>query len=180
MKRADGINDQPATSGKNSYRNCSEIFCPHDDGPLHRPIISRHSQKWFPNARASMSSAASGSAAMAPVTSGSGGFLFPNGTSLAIRHPGVLNTSARADSQKRRSPVQNRQQCPDRLWGERTACCGTGGSVMRNRIDIDHIHSRAIVREIGERLRASLKPEPELPASLRGVCQDSTEKLSVL
>jgi hypothetical protein len=38
---------------------------------------------------------------------------------------------------------------------------------MRNGIDIDHIHSRAIVREIGERLRASLKPEPELPASLR-------------
>jgi hypothetical protein len=38
---------------------------------------------------------------------------------------------------------------------------------MRNRIDIDHKHSRAIVREIGERLRASLKPEPELPASVR-------------
>jgi hypothetical protein len=28
-------------------------------------------------------------------------------------------------------------------------------------------HSRAIVREIGERLQASLKPEPELPASVR-------------
>jgi len=38
---------------------------------------------------------------------------------------------------------------------------------MRNRIDIDHIHCRAIIREIGERLRASLKPEPKLPASLR-------------
>ncbi len=38
---------------------------------------------------------------------------------------------------------------------------------MPNRIDIDHKHSRAIVREIGERLRASLKPEPELPASIR-------------
>jgi len=38
---------------------------------------------------------------------------------------------------------------------------------MRNRIDIDHRHSWAIVREIGERLRASLKPEPELPASPR-------------
>jgi hypothetical protein len=38
---------------------------------------------------------------------------------------------------------------------------------MRNRIDIDHKHSRAIVREIGERLRASLKPEPELPPSVR-------------
>jgi len=38
---------------------------------------------------------------------------------------------------------------------------------MSNRIEIDHKHSRAIVREIGERLRASLKPEPELPPSLR-------------
>jgi hypothetical protein len=38
---------------------------------------------------------------------------------------------------------------------------------MPSRIDIDHKHSRAIVREIGERLRASLKPEPELPASVR-------------
>ena len=34
---------------------------------------------------------------------------------------------------------------------------------MPNRIDIDHTHSRAIAREIGERLHASLKPEPELP-----------------
>jgi hypothetical protein len=32
---------------------------------------------------------------------------------------------------------------------------------MHNRIDIDHTHSRAIVREIGERLYVSLKPEPE-------------------
>jgi hypothetical protein len=38
------------------------------------------------------------------------------------------------------------------------------GLVMRDRIDIDHTHSRAIVREIGERMRASLKPAPELPA----------------
>jgi hypothetical protein len=37
---------------------------------------------------------------------------------------------------------------------------------MRNRIDIDHVHSRAIVREVGERLRALLKPEPEPPARL--------------
>jgi len=43
----------------------------------------------------------------------------------------------------------------------------TEGSAMRNRIDIDHVHSQAIVREIGERLRASLKLEPELPASLK-------------
>jgi len=38
---------------------------------------------------------------------------------------------------------------------------------MRNRIDIDPKHSRAIVQEIGERLRAFLKDDPELPGSLR-------------
>jgi hypothetical protein len=38
---------------------------------------------------------------------------------------------------------------------------------MHNRIDIDHTHSRAIVREIGERLDASLKPEPELPTRFK-------------
>ena len=37
---------------------------------------------------------------------------------------------------------------------------------MRNGIDIDPKHSRAIVQEIGERLRA-FKEEPELPGSLR-------------
>jgi hypothetical protein len=42
-----------------------------------------------------------------------------------------------------------------------------GESVMRNRIDIDYSHSRAIVQEIGERMRASLKEDRELPASLR-------------
>ena len=41
------------------------------------------------------------------------------------------------------------------------------GFVMRNRIDMDPKHSRAIVQEIGERLRAFLKEEPELPGSLR-------------
>lgn len=38
---------------------------------------------------------------------------------------------------------------------------------MRNHLDIDYAHSRAIVREIGERLRATLKPEPKLPARLK-------------
>jgi hypothetical protein len=38
---------------------------------------------------------------------------------------------------------------------------------MRTYIDIDYVHSRAIVREIGEGLRTSLKPSPELPASLK-------------
>ena len=38
---------------------------------------------------------------------------------------------------------------------------------MRNRIDIDDSHSRAIVHEIGERLRVSLNEERELPAGPR-------------
>jgi hypothetical protein len=41
------------------------------------------------------------------------------------------------------------------------------GFVMRNRIDIDSKHSRALAQEIGERLRAFLQEEPELPRSLR-------------
>jgi len=83
--------------------------------------------------------------------------------------PAVLNTGARADSQKRRSPVLFKIASSAPIGCGRSArrAGRTEGSVMRNGIDIDHIHSRAIVREIGERLRASLKPEPELPASLR-------------
>ena len=38
---------------------------------------------------------------------------------------------------------------------------------MRNRIDIDPKHSRAIVQEIGERLRAFLQEEPAPSESLR-------------
>ncbi|WP_338692677.1 hypothetical protein V5279_41850 [Bradyrhizobium sp. 26S5] len=38
---------------------------------------------------------------------------------------------------------------------------------MNHRVDLHHAHSRAIVREIGERLGASLKPEPGLPEGLR-------------
>src|SRR6516162_2220775 len=41
------------------------------------------------------------------------------------------------------------------------------GSVMRNPIDVDHAHSRAIRQEIGERLQQYLRAEPELPASIR-------------
>jgi hypothetical protein len=37
---------------------------------------------------------------------------------------------------------------------------------MPNPVDIDSRHSRAIVREIGERLRESLKEDRELPAHL--------------
>lgn len=43
---------------------------------------------------------------------------------------------------------------------------GTEGSAMGNRIDIDRTHARAICREVGERLRAYLREEPELPRSL--------------
>jgi len=38
---------------------------------------------------------------------------------------------------------------------------------MRTHIDIDYVHSRAILREIREVLRTSLKPEPGPPASLK-------------
>jgi hypothetical protein len=38
---------------------------------------------------------------------------------------------------------------------------------MRTLIDIDYVHSWAIAREIGERLRTSLKPEPGLPPSFK-------------
>src|SRR6516165_5118279 len=44
---------------------------------------------------------------------------------------------------------------------------GTTRSVMRNPVDIDHTHSRAICREIGERLQQYLITEAELPASMR-------------
>ena len=41
------------------------------------------------------------------------------------------------------------------------------GLVMHNRTDIDPKHSRAIVQEVGERLRAAVKEEPECPGSLK-------------
>ena len=45
--------------------------------------------------------------------------------------------------------------------------CGNGESVMRNPIEIDYSHSRAIIQGIGESLRTVLKEDRELPASLR-------------
>ncbi len=91
-----------------------------------------------------------------------------------LQGPLCSRTSARADSQKRRSPVSFRIASRARKWES----CGRGGRqcwcfltrtslLMRNRIDIDPKHSRAIVQEIGERLRVFLKEEPELPGSLR-------------
>jgi hypothetical protein len=38
---------------------------------------------------------------------------------------------------------------------------------MRNRINIDYKHSRAIVQAIGRGLHVFLKEEPELPGSLK-------------
>ncbi|NOJ44527.1 hypothetical protein [Bradyrhizobium australiense] len=38
---------------------------------------------------------------------------------------------------------------------------------MRKRVDIDSTHSLAIVKKIGERLRASLKEDRELPVNFR-------------
>jgi hypothetical protein len=38
---------------------------------------------------------------------------------------------------------------------------------MQNRIDINHTHSRAIAKEIGEQLRLILGRERELPANLK-------------
>jgi hypothetical protein len=38
---------------------------------------------------------------------------------------------------------------------------------MRSPIDIDHVHSRAIRQEIGERLQQYMRVEPELPASIK-------------
>ena len=38
---------------------------------------------------------------------------------------------------------------------------------MRNSVDIDSRHSRAIVKKIGERLRELLEEDRELPASFK-------------
>ena len=40
-------------------------------------------------------------------------------------------------------------------------------TVERNTVEIDSRHSRAIVREIGERLRASIKEDRETPANFK-------------
>src|SRR5216683_5597376 len=89
-----------------------------------------------------------------------------------LQGPLFSKTSARADSQKRRSQVPFRIASRAR----KRESCGRGRQcwrfltrtrlLMRNRIDIDPKHSRAIVQEIGERLRVCLKEESELPGSL--------------
>ena len=79
--------------------------------------------------------------------------------------------AARTDSQKAAvsGSVQNCQPCSQAggVDANAGAFLPERGLVMRNRIDIDSKHSRAIVQEIGERLRAFLKEESEPPGSLR-------------
>jgi hypothetical protein len=40
-------------------------------------------------------------------------------------------------------------------------------AVERNTVEIDSRHSRAIVQKIGERLRASIKEDREIPANFK-------------
>jgi hypothetical protein len=66
--------------------------------------------------------------------------------------------------------LQFRQELPAVLASTRVVLAlsyPTRRFVMHNRVDIDSKHSRAIVQEIGERLRALMKEESEWPASLR-------------
>jgi hypothetical protein len=89
-----------------------------------------------------------------------------------LQDPLLSKTSARADSQKRRSPVPlpavlANGRAAGGVDANPSAFLPERGIVMRNRIDIDSKHSRAIVQAIGKRLRTFLKEEPELPGSLR-------------
>jgi hypothetical protein len=94
----------------------------------------------------------------------------------------LFQPSARADSQMRRSPpipfglravhlnarlVLELREAIDIGVEALGLVRGNGESVMRNPIEIDYSHSRAIIKEIGERLRTSLEEDRELPASLR-------------
>jgi hypothetical protein len=91
-----------------------------------------------------------------------------------LSDPLFEKTALATDSQRRRSRPfhQDRVEVEDWAWKPFTMSRrGRGlpneGSVMRNPIDIDHKHSRAICQEIGERLQAYLRVEPELPTSLK-------------
>jgi hypothetical protein len=75
-----------------------------------------------------------------------------------------------ADSQRRRSPFQfglRTVGMPSTLVSWFMGFRESGEYIMRNRVDIDSSHSRAIVREIGERLQSSLKEDRELPVAFR-------------
>src|SRR5262249_17062640 len=73
------------------------------------------------------------------------------------------------DSQKWRSLVPLNGE-PARRWKASGSGAFLGAErdfAMPHHIDIAHKHSRAIINVIGKELRASLKPEPEQPESLR-------------
>jgi hypothetical protein len=80
-----------------------------------------------------------------------------------------------ADSQRSWDPLfkNKRSRTIAKGGGLRPICktvkadLGVGRTVVRNPVDIDTRHSRAIVREIGERLRSSLKEDRALPANFR-------------
>ena len=52
-------------------------------------------------------------------------------------------------------------------WTPSSGSFCSGQADLGAGVDIDAKHSRAIVQEIGERLRGVLKEEPECPGSLR-------------
>src|SRR6266540_50714 len=80
-----------------------------------------------------------------------------------------------ADSQRSLDPLfrNKRSRTIAKGGGLHSTCkvAGTdlsvGRTVVRNPVDIDTRHSRAIIREIGERLRSSLKEDRELPESFK-------------
>jgi hypothetical protein len=87
---------------------------------------------------------------------------------MARPSPAVNETAHVADSQR-----FLRTRCSNKR--SRTIAKGDGlrhrvstpENTVRNSVDIDSSHSRAIVREIGERLRASFKEDREIPAQFR-------------
>ncbi|WP_210161845.1 hypothetical protein, partial [Bradyrhizobium elkanii] len=85
--------------------------------------------------------------------------------------PLFANTSARADSKKFRSPDPLIEQpcspAKSQREGQALFSVPKGDFAMPHRIDIDHKHSRAILKVVGQQLRASLKLELEQPESLR-------------
>jgi hypothetical protein len=87
----------------------------------------------------------------------------------------AVTTAHVADSQRSLDPLfKNKRSRSIAKGGGLYSICktvradlGVGRTVVRNHVDIDTRHSRAIVREIGERLRSSLKEDGELPANFR-------------
>jgi hypothetical protein len=86
------------------------------------------------------------------------------GSDLSMRRvPGSTNQSEQI-FRKRGNKILVRG-----LVGELTLASvfSLGRDAMRNSVDIDSGHSRAIVKKIGERLRESFKKDRELPVSFQ-------------